>query len=308
MDERTEMEIVLYGQIIYKGINLPFSFADVLTEPFSEIIDACSGLVDWDFIFPDTDYYLFSQKRKLVNEIHNNLPLMKDADDGAMDYDGSWVYIEDLSEQQADIAGFNCSGFVKWVADGIYFSETGSYMSIASLKEKQLELRGNRWSSRHEDDRDPYFGLDWTRNIAVSIAEKQLGDSFGYKYSDVTDIWWAEYVEDIGFPIEQLKLLMYYLAINEPENIYLVSVSVPWGTDPILQQHVHTAVVIPLIDRNNDFKDIVFERNTESNAELLTEHYPEAHVHLTRVRVSAGFQLPNLENTPDIGTGSYFRR
>ena len=120
LDDRTMMEVVLYGKTIYSDINLPFSFADVLVEPFGEIIDASSGVVDWQLIFPETSYFLFDGKLKLSTAIRENLPLIGDVEDGAMDSAGEYVFIEDLSPQPPEAGGFNCSGFVKWVGDGLY--------------------------------------------------------------------------------------------------------------------------------------------------------------------------------------------
>ena len=307
-DDRAMMEIVIYGKKIYDGINLPFSFADVLVEPFSEIMDASSGIIAWDLIFPEGSHHLFDAKLKLGSEIRESLPLVRDVDDGAMDADGTYVFIDDLKPQPAENSGFNCSGFVKWVCDGLYWRETGKYMSIAELKAKDMEQRGNRWSKRHEDDRDPYFGLDWTRNIAVTIAEQQDNSDYSYKSADVRNVPWASYIEDIGFPISELKLIMYYLAVTEPENIYLASVNESWGTTPVLQQHIHTAVLVPVLNSRNEFKDQIFERNFESTAETLAERYPEAHVHLTRINCSDGFRLPELDDSPSVGSGGFFRR
>ena len=308
MDERAMMEIVLYGKKIYQNINLPFSFADVLTGSFDDVIDSSEGIVDWDLIIADVDYNFYNSKQKLSTVIRNNLTFINDKDDGAIDADGSWVFIDDLQPQPEGEEGFNCSGFVKWVADGLYKAETGNYMSVADLKSKHLDERGNRWSARHEDDRDPYFGLDWTRNIAVELADAKRGVESDYKSTDVTDVKWTSYVEDVGYPIEDLKLLMYYLAVVEPFNIYLASVNVPWGTAPILRQHVHTAVLVPVIDEYTGFNDTIFERNTESNAEILIARYPGAHIHLTRVSAGGGFYPPDIERIPSIRSGSYFRR
>ena len=60
------MEIYLYGKKIYTDINLPYDFADVLTEPFSAVMDASAGTVDWNLIFPANDYGLYSDKIDLA--------------------------------------------------------------------------------------------------------------------------------------------------------------------------------------------------------------------------------------------------
>ena len=306
MSDRAEMEIVMYGRRVYSGINLPFRFADALTCPFLDIIDATAGAVDWKLLLPDLPSALFDVKAGMVDEIRRQLPLMNDADDGALDHDGRWVYIETLGPQSG--SGFNCSGFVKWVADGIYFSDAGKYMSISALKEKNLDERGHRWSDHHEDDRDPYFGLDWTRNIASTIVGARHNGESGYKDNDVRSLPWSEWAEDVGFPIEDLKLVMYYLAVSEPQYLYLASVNIPWGTAPILRQHIHTAVLIPVIDQRLGFKDIVMERNFESDVDSLQKRYPGAHVNLVRIRPDAGYKFPELMRKRELGLENFLRR
>lgn len=305
-DDRAVMEVVLYGKTIYKNINLPFSFADALTGPFSDVVEATDGIVNWSLILPDLEYSVYQDKQALASEVRSLLPLIKDVDDGAMDADGSWVYIETLEKQTEN--GFNCSGFVKWVADGICWGLTGRYMDIAALKQKNLEERGNRWSASREDDRDPYFGLDWTRNIAGTIKSARSGGLGGYKDQDVRWAPWTDFSEDVGFPIDDLELVMYYLSVTEPENIYLASVNVPWGTAPVLRQHIHTAVLFPIIDKRHGFRDVIMENGRETDVEDLAGRYPGAHVHLVRITPDSNYRLPELNKQAGVGAENYFRR
>jgi hypothetical protein len=181
-------------------------------------------------------------------------------------------------------------------------------MEIEPLKSKNFDMRGNRWSISHEDSRDPYFGLDWTRNIAVEIQSAQQVEAVEHEAADVRNVPWSGYIENIGYPIEDLKLILYYLAVKEPETVYLGSVNVSWGTEPVLRQHIHTAVLAPVIDSGSGFRDIVFDRNIETDSEDLAGRYPGAYIHLVKLKVRDGFRLPQLESKPEIGTGNYFRR
>ena len=87
---------------------------------------------------------------------------------GAIDSEGK--YTTDSNN------GLNCSGFIKWIADGFYMpirkqnNELPLYMSLQALRTKHPNSRGDRYTNLFEDIRDPYFGLDWTRNIAISLA------------------------------------------------------------------------------------------------------------------------------------------
>ena len=305
-NDRAVLELNIYGKQIYSGINLPYSFSDVLVLPFADIIKATAGIIDWDLIFPDRYSISSDSKMILLDEIRSELPKLSDEDDGALDADGEFRFIENL--QVMDTPGFNCSGFVKWVADGIYAGLTGKYMGIRELKEKFLDLRGNRWSARYESERDPYFGLDWTRNIATEIRSEWKHEESGYESADVTNVPWADYVEDIGFPIGELETIMYYLAVTEPSTLYLASVNIPWGEGPVLRQHVHTAVLLPSIKNRDDFDDVILERNFESNTESLEKRYPGAYVHLVRIEVPPVIKLPQLVNEEGLGDHNLFRR
>ena len=304
--DRAEMEIVMFGKPLYSKINLPYSFADVLVIPFADIIESAAGTVKWNLLLPEVTDNTFSLKQSMVTQIREILPELEDADDGALDANGRWVYIETLKLQEGK--GFNCSGFVKWVADSIFYGITGKYMSIENLKNKFLEERGNRWSDHHEDDRDPYFGLDWTRNIAAKIQTARRCEISGYEDNDVRSVPWSDWTEDVGFPIDDLKLVLYYLSVTEPDYIYLASINTSYGTEPVLRQHVHTAVMFPYLDDDGRFRDVVMERNFESDSESLKGRYEGAHVHLVRVRPVFGYKLPAVNEQHGFGPENFLRR
>ena len=275
LDERAMMDIYLYGKRIYNDINLSYSFANILTKPLNEIIQNTSVIINWELILGKTNTSLYQEKNKFATQIETNLHKLKEEQDGAIDQNGKYIYIENLQPQPPNKKGLNCSGFVKWATDSIYFAETKKYMPIETLKQKNIENRGNRWSYRNEDDRDPYFGLDWTRNIAITIKNAQNKNENNHKSADVTTTPWFRYTPDIGFQLKNLKLIMYYLAKTEPENIYLAAINKSWGKDPILQQHIHTAVLIPIIDKNNNLQDNIYESNQKTSAQQLINKIPK---------------------------------
>ncbi|MEW5817336.1 MAG: hypothetical protein AB1798_18310, partial [Spirochaetota bacterium] len=167
MKDRTKMDVYLFGRVLYKNINIPIPFSEVLTSSLARIIELSKKSIDWRILESPKETSDQQAVQNMALTIRNKLPELKDADDGAMDRNGEFVYIETQAKQSGN--GFNCSGFAKWVVDGIYYAETGKLIDLNLLKEKHTDLRDHRWSSRYEDERDPYFGLDWIRNLALAV-------------------------------------------------------------------------------------------------------------------------------------------
>ncbi|WP_319560865.1 hypothetical protein [Marispirochaeta sp.] len=284
--DRAKLELYLYGTLIHQDLVLPLSFEELLFSPFSRLVSLTSGRIDWARILPGPPESR-SEIAGMIDAVRDKLPFLPDMEDGAMDDAGRFVYIE-TGERESG-GGFNCSGFAKYVADGIYYGRHGRLMPIQPLKMKHPDLRGDPWSRRFEDERDPFFGLDWTRNIGHILNGRANGS---YEAMDVRDVPHARYIEDVGYPMEKLKAVLYYLALKFPGSFYLGSVNAQFGTDPVLRQHIHVVVLMPYINRKGDLVAAVFERNTETSVESLLRRYPGENIHLTRVQGSRDFTLP----------------
>lgn len=85
--------------------------------------------------------------------------------------------------------------------------------SVAALK-KRRDDRGNRWSSGLETQRDPYFGLDWTRNLALAYRRITFPDA-QVDQVNVDDLAFHPYREDVGYPVSWLNSLAWELAVRE---------------------------------------------------------------------------------------------
>jgi hypothetical protein len=213
-----------------------------------------------------------------------------------MDEDGNLVLIESLRLQDQQ-AGFNCSGFAKWIVDGLHEPLYGSYLSIGELKTKHLSRRGHRWSDPLEDERDPYFGLDWTRNLATAMLSGEQGETgVDPEAADVRSVAYNEYVEDIGFPVARLPQILYLLAVHEPGHFYIGSLNREFGSDPPLNQHVHVAVLFPYFDDRGRFVVDVMERNVETSLQSLDRRYHDDSIHLVRVRADRSYTPPVIRN------------
>jgi hypothetical protein len=266
---------------LFSGILLPLSALRIISMPTSELLALLSGTIKWEDYLPPKEHFEYQPVEEMVSILRPRLKDLPDAEDGAMDENGRLVQIESLSS--TGLPGFNCSGFAKWVADGLYQSLTGGYLPISALKQKHLDLRGSALALEFEDLRDPYFGLDWTRNIASSVNSAYYGGRFHPEDSDVRDVPFFEYIEDIGYEVSDLWQIMYFLALNEPGNWYLGSINGEFGSSPVLWQHYHVVVLFPYFDESGAFRVVVMERNLETGVDSLIKRYPKEFIHLVKI-------------------------
>jgi hypothetical protein len=286
--ERSRMDVYIRGYPAYKDVNLPQPFEQLVTAPFARLMETTSDSIDWSLFSPGEYGSGNRNVQTMVRALREALPGLTDEDDGAMDADGIFRYIEDLAVQEA--AGLNCSGFAKWVVDGMYFSTHSTFLDIESLKQKPIGLRGNRWSNRHEDERDPYFGLDWTRNLASAV--QRTGSLEGW---DVREIPFLTYIEDVGFPVEHLEFILYYLALKEPGYFYLASINRPFGEEPTLRQHFHVALFFPYFDETGKFHPVILETTVESTLKGFLSRYGRDFMHIVRIKAPLSYSPPSFQ-------------
>jgi hypothetical protein len=294
--ERSTMSVFLADSAINLSIPVPYPIERILVEPLDLLMRSTQARVDWNLFFPPVDRPEYRVVAEMAATARSMLHTLPDAEDGAMDENGNLVLIDSLVLQDQQ-PGFNCSGFAKWIVDGLFAGLYGRFLPIEPLKEKHLDIRGNEWSEPLEEERDPYFGLDWTRNLATAFLSAQEGDiEVDPEAADVREVPFTPYIEDVGYPVEKLEQVVYLLALEEPGYLYLASINQEFGGEPALRQHVHIAVIFPYFDMLGQFHADVMERNVESSVESLIRRYGDDAVHLVRVRADESFAPPLIRN------------
>ncbi len=294
----TQLDLYLADTRVHRGVPVNMRFERALTEPFARVMESTRRSVAWTELFPDLDRRnreAYRRVETMVNRIRDVIEDLPDAEDGAMDAEGNLVFIESLVLQDQK-PGFNCSGFAKWVVDGIHEPHTGRYLEIEPLKTKHLDQRGHRFSLSREHDRDPYFGLDWSRNLAIEL--KRLHNPFRDWQptdADVRSVRYSRYTENVGYAVSELERVLYLLAVREPGRFYIGSVNREFGEAPILRQHVHVVVLFPYFTEEGRFEVAVMERNVESSMASLRRRYTGDHIHLVRAEADERFDPPVVE-------------
>lgn len=303
--DRCAMDIMLLNYPIQQGIRLPYPIEEAAKKPVTGIMRDSAAYVDWDFYIPREEFPLqvLTDIDDLVFQIRPYLRQLKDVEDGALDSAGRFVFIEDGSLQpNQNNGGLNCSGFAKWVIDGVLYPHTGRLLEVEPLKRPHPDFRGNRWSEKVDSLEDPYFGLDWTRNLAVEAMKvfSAAPEEPGPEDADVDFLRYHDYKDDVGYPIGRLKTVLYELARTHPNRFYLASVNDLEHGGYELRKHHHVAVLFPWLDDRGGLQVSVMERAQETNLDAFMENYRKTYVHLVQIDHSGVFKPGQMRLEPVI--------
>jgi len=317
-DEKSFMDVVLYDSYLIRALPIPVPLERLYVMPVEDALGLAGDGFPRRYFDPESGAYRDS--RAFVSAVRSRLNELVFLDDGAMDENGQFVFINTLEAQtpppgdaQAK-GGVNCSGFAKWIVDGILRPHTGERLPIAPLKAPFGE-RGNSFTELWEEERDPFFGLDWSRNLASIAGAALLSPAYGdLEEIEVRDCPFSQvilrqnggstvnnypgYLLNAGFGAAGLHPLLYTLAINEPGRIYLAAVNkeiaAPVTPDnprgmPILRQYYHIAVLVPYFSERGVFQVAVFESAEETSFAAFKARYPGQFVNLARIPIDGSF-------------------
>jgi hypothetical protein len=307
--DRSLMDVVVYGAVLNTDVPLPVNFDQALGSSMASIVQWSRSIVGWDLFSPHPGDY--DDLLAFSAAVRSRLPGLRFADDGGLDTAGRPVLIA-TGAPQGPKPGLNCSGFAQWVIDGLLAPLGLPLLDPGAMAEKHPELRGARLDAAIEARYEPYFGLDWTRNLGRAWADA-LGPSRSHAIdeNDVRispfayfspggdarnggppyDVYPA-YDRDSGYPIRGLKAMLYVLAMRDPGAAYLASLSRLNRSG--LRRHYHVALLLPYFDRDGQFKVDVFESTAETSLGAVLARTTGDYFHLVRIEPSRDFDPPRL--------------
>ena len=316
-DERCLMDVVLYDAYLIRSLPVPIPFERLLVLPVEAALEAAGNRFPRRYFDPEPG--LYGDTRDFITAVRSQLPALTFVDDGAINENGEYVFINSLKAQTPDESGekpgLNCSGFAKWMVDGILRPHTGQRLPITPLK-APFEDRNSSLTEPWEESRNPYFGLDWCRNLASKAGAALRSPSFSsleeievrdWPFSQViarqsgssTVNSYPGFLRNAGFGFEGLHPLLYTLAIDEPNRIYLAAVNneiaAPVTPDnprglPVLRQYYHIAVLVPYFNERGVFHVAVFESAAETSFARFRSRYPRQFVNLMRIPIDGKFE------------------
>jgi len=308
--DKCMMDVVLYGAYIARSVPVALPFSRLYTMPINDVLKLVEEKVSLRYFEPDPAIY--NDSRTFITNVRRHLGSLRYADDGAIDENGNYVFINTLQRQNPATAGLNCSGFTKWLIDGILRPVTGERLPVKPLS-APFGQRGSSFTVNWEERRDVFFGLDWIRNLAAEANGTLRSPAFRaleefevrrdmfthYIFNDngvFVDRSYHGFMNEAGYGVEGLRPLLYTLAVDEPYSFYLAAVNNEISTPtsrtgtPRLRQYYHVAALVPYFDEFGVFRIVVFESAEETTFNSFRNRYPGQFVSLVKVPVPAKFE------------------
>ncbi|MCL2179843.1 MAG: hypothetical protein FWB83_01830 [Treponema sp.] len=302
--DKCRMDAVVHNGYLARSLPVAVPFERLYTMQLNDILSLVEGKFPLHYYEPDPVVY--RDTRTFISQVRRSIAPLRFADDGAIDENGNYVLIKTLQPQNPAGQGLNCSGFTKWLIDGILRPVTGRRLTIEPLR-APFGQRGSSFTANWEERRDPFFGLDWIRNLAAeangtlrspgySVLEEFEVNNDVFAYVRVSenrtfvDRSYPGFLREAGYGVEGLRPLLYTLAVDDPFSFYLAAVSNDRDSQPPnLRQYFHVAALVPYFDEYGTFRITVFESAEETSINNFVARYPGHYVNLVRIPVRTAF-------------------
>ncbi|HOV13721.1 MAG TPA: hypothetical protein PK771_05515, partial [Spirochaetota bacterium] len=223
-------------------------------------------------------------KERFINEIIKKSLGFSYVEDGARNELGEFVHIGNNKLQNEKKYGFNCSGFVKDVVDNYikYKLNDFKWLPIAELTVKRTEERKVTTYSFYENQLDPYFGLDWTKNLIDKInslcgyTEENAEIYKSDKYSNI--------YENGEYDFSDLKEVLFRAQQSDSKYFYILVFNKFKVSPPSIPSFYHMAIAVPYF-KNNHFYIRVFESGEETSFLNLSKIHSNEKVAIFRVPI-----------------------
>jgi hypothetical protein len=276
-----KFDVYLFGKPVKKGLPYYFSFDSLKFQSVTSIL----SLLDKENIrketkIADNDYEV---KKRLIDRIIVPSVIHEYNDDGARDEFGNFVLIS-TGEPQSGKNGFNCSGFAKDVVDNYIrlFDADFKWLPISDLKKRRTEERKNSPFNYLENKYEPFFGLDWSENLADKINEY-----CGYKIIKagiLDNDENAQYYNLNGYSVRDLKEILFRDQNRDSSFFYILAFNKLRTISPPIPVFYHIAVAVPYF-KDDHFFIRTFESADETDFAKMVALHEDEKVAIIRVPV-----------------------
>ena len=260
-DRPNRCDLYLFGQLYQQDLIYYFPFESLKYCEVGTILTMLRDNKLYDEVIIQNDDAALKNRfieNVVIPSINENY-----TNDGARSNIGEYVYIATGEVQTSKNPGFTCSGFMKEVCDNYirYNNPDFKWMDINDLKARRLSERKNPSYDRYEETHDPFFGLDWIRNICDQLNKEM---HFGTIHcEEVNDDSRAENFGDFGYYFSDLQNVIFRDQQKDSRYIYLISFNKYRDTRPTIPLFYHVAILVPIM-QNGSFTIRLFESGVEN--------------------------------------------
>lgn len=309
-------DLVIFGNYAAKGVSTGVPFSTFYTASIDDVIKLTQRSLPWKYVLINPA--LYNGVISMSSKIQSSLSNIVYAEDAIYNEKGELVQLTDGKEFAAgadsDENGklyLSSQGFVKWIADGIVYPLSGSYLKREPLVEYTTDFKDIGYQGVLSQKYSLYLSLDWVRNLASAVVSVYTGREYRYFNSgvDVTLNPFAAsvltyddgdprrgisntvtFIKDTGYNTKVLKSLLYLLAATEPDTFYFGAIrEIDTSIEPEMKVFNKCVAFLPYFNQNKEFECSVFIDGRMITLEDFCFIYKNDFVYLTKVRSSFNF-------------------
>lgn len=305
--ERTAYaDYVIFDSYAARGIPTGLSFNRFYSASFEQIVRWTKSTLPWQYNKIYTDSY--SSVLQMIGLLRERNSSVLFTEDAMYDENGQPVYIstgKKMTVQKEDEGKLLLSGagYLKWIADGIIEPLTGGRLKREPLLLSTVEYKDVGFQGILSENYAISFSLDWIRNLASAVVSVRNSRTYLYNESGVDvkiEPFTSEmtengivnslgYVENSGYRVQNLKSILYVLAVTEPETLYFGAIRETDHRSPEVKVFNEACVFFPYFDEKGRFNCVIFKDGSEIPFDDFYSRYCLDFVSLVRLQASKDF-------------------
>lgn len=287
---KSVVDFVVFGEYAAQNISTGVTMEQLFTMSLEDIVMLTEQTLPWieGKYFPEFN----ENSRQMSAVIQEHLDEFVFADKAVYDEYGELVMLKDapVPEVEEDKRAISSIGFLKWIVDGLVRPVSGNGLRIEPLLQPTTSFVTDR--NAMNEEYDTTLALDWTHNLATAAVSVITGINYTYETSGV-DVhpaqFFAKYTENAGYPIDDLKPILYMISANETGFFYLGAVRHEVKEKNVFVTYNECAAFFPYFMPDGKFTVDVFADGCMYTLEEYMELHSGDLIQLTRISSSLQF-------------------
>lgn len=256
-----KFDVYLFGKLYRKNLDYYFPLDSLKYISFSSIAALLTeNRIADEILITKEDLFV---KNKFIQKVI--IPSLNPNyyEDGAINQFGEYVNISTGKIQTGKNPGINCSGFVKEITDNLIRLKNPEFkrLTVEECKEKRPDDRKNNSYVAYDNDLDPFFGIDWTKNLADRI--NYYYDYKIIKAEAVNKDKYSQYFEENGYYFKDMREIIFRDQQKDSSYFYFIVFNKLRNSKPMIPTFYHIAAVVPIYTTNKfDLK--IYESGAET--------------------------------------------
>lgn len=287
---KTVVDFSVFGEYAAQNIPTGVSMEQLFTMSLEDVIRLTEQSLPWidGKFFPE----YCESNRQMSAVIQERLDDFVYVDNAVYNEYGNLVMLKnaeypECEEGKRAISGV---GFLKWIVDGLVRPVSGSGLRVDPLL--KATTAASEESGTAFDEYDTTLALDWTHNLATAAVSVITGINYTYETSGVNvhpDQFSAKYTENAGYPIDDLRPILYMISANETGYFYLGAVRHEVKEKKSFVTYNECAAFFPYFVEGGIFKVDVFADGKMFTLDEYIEDHSGDLIQLTRINASLQF-------------------